>query len=350
MAGRGAPDTNDKKKALRNAAVFALILLGTLYGVFHGQDMGELKDALAQCRTDWIICAVGAVMVFLLCEAVALRLLLNSFGMGLGEGTCFMTACIGFFFSAITPSSTGGQPMEVYFLRKKGIPVSITSVALLMMAIAYKLILVLIGLGLMLFGNGFLRAHLGGMMFLFYIGMLLTGGWTVFLLLMVFRPGMARGILIWGMSMLEQLHIMKRREEHQASLEVAMDMYADAADHLKKHPRVIVEVLFVMLLRRAALFTVTWFVYRAFGLSGTSWVTIALLQATISICADMLPLPGGMGASEGLFLKVFAPAFGALALPGMVLSRGIGHYAQLILCALVTMLALFLAERGRKIE
>lgn len=311
--------------------------------------MGALKDALARCRTDWIVCAAGGVAAFLLCEAAALWLLLNSFGMGMGEGTCFMTACIGFFFSAITPSSTGGQPMEVYYLRKKGIPVSITSVALLVMAIAYKLVLVLLGLGLMIFGQGFLRTHLGSMTFLFYVGMLLTGGWTVFLLLMVFRPGMARGILIWGMSMLEQLHIMKRRAAHQASLEVAMDMYGDAAEHLKNHPRVMAEVLGVMLLRRAALLTVTWFVYRALGLSGASWTSIVLLQATISICADMLPVPGGMGVSEGLFLKVFAASFGALALPGMVLSRGIGHYAQLILCALVALLALFLAERRKKI-
>ena len=53
---------------------------------------------------------------------------------------------------------------------------------------------------------------------------------------------------------------------------------------------------------RFALFTATWFVYKAFGLSGQSAWLIILLQSTISVSVDMLPLPGGMGISEKLFL------------------------------------------------
>ena len=45
-------------------------------------------------------------------------------------------------------------------------------------------------------------------------------------------------------------------------------------------------------------FTATWFVYKAFGLSGQSAWLIILLQSTISVSVDMLPLPGGMGISE----------------------------------------------------
>ncbi len=42
----------------------------------------------------------------------------------------------------------------------------------------------------------------------------------------------------------------------------------------------------------------------------------------------MLPLPGGMGISETLFLTIFSPVFGGLLLPGMVLSRGLGYYGS----------------------
>ncbi len=62
----------------------------------------------------------------------------------------------------------------------------------------------------------------------------------------------------------------------------------------------------------------------------------------------MLPLPGGMGVSEALFAKAFGTVFGGLVLPGMVLSRGIGHYFQLILCGCVTMLALALTNRKKR--
>ena len=67
--------------------------------------------------------------------------------------------------------------------------------------------------------------------------------------------------------------------------------------------------------------------YLAFQLSGESMFTIVSLQGMISVAVDMLPLPGGMGISENLFLTIFEPIFGeALVLPGMLVSRGISFY------------------------
>ena len=54
-----------------------------------------------------------------------------------------------------------------------------------------------------------------------------------------------------------------------------------------------------------------------------------ILQAVISVAVDMLPLPGGVGVSEGLFMTMFEPVFGEKLLPGMLLSRGISYYALL---------------------
>ncbi len=87
------------------------------------------------------------------------------------------------------------------------------------------------------------------------------------------------------------------------------------------------------------MFAVTGAVYLAMGQSGTSLWDVVLLQAVISISVDMLPLPGGMGISEALFLRIFVPVFHSLTLPAMVLSRGIGYYSQLLLSALFTLVA-----------
>ena len=60
----------------------------------------------------------------------------------------------------------------------------------------------------------------------------------------------------------------------------------------------------------------------------------------------MLPLPGGMGISEHLFLTIFDPIFyGDFLLPGMVLSRGIAYYVQLFFSAAVTAGAHFMFKR-----
>jgi len=96
------------------------------------------------------------------------------------------------------------------------------------------------------------------------------------------------------------------------------------------------------------LFFVTWFTYRAFGLSGESMPVIVTLQAMISVASDMLPLPGGMGASENLFLAIFEPIFGEnLILPGMVISRGISYYSQMLISGVMTLVAMLFISKEK---
>ena len=108
----------------------------------------------------------------------------------------------------------------------------------------------------------------------------------------------------------------------------------------------VLNVLGITFAQRLSLFLSTYFVYRAFGLQGVSAITILLLQAAISISVDMLPLPGGMGISEKLFLTIFVPVFtGHLLLPGMILSRGLSYYTELLLSALLTLYAHFALKK-----
>jgi hypothetical protein len=62
----------------------------------------------------------------------------------------------------------------------------------------------------------------------------------------------------------------------------------------------------------------------------------------------MLPLPGGMGISERLFLTLFTPIFGQVTLAAMVLSRGLSYYTELLLSAVMTVFAHFYLGRNQK--
>jgi hypothetical protein len=75
------------------------------------------------------------------------------------------------------------------------------------------------------------------------------------------------------------------------------------------------------------------------------------LQAMISVAVDMLPLPGGMGISENLFLEVFQPIFGeAFLLPGMVVSRGLAYYTQLVISAVMTVVSMISIKDKTKLR
>ena len=201
-----------------------------------------------------------------------------------------------------------------------------------------------------IFGRGFLHKYLEGILPVFYLGLVLNIFCVTFMTILVFHPLFAKAILVKGMKLLERLHLMKKKGSRLKKLEDSMDTYRDTAAYLKNNPTVIVKVIGITFIQRMALFAVTWFVYQSFGLHGTGFWEILFLQAVISVSVDMLPLPGGMGISESLYLVMFAPVFGEALLPAMLLSRGISYYAQMLISAVMTCVAYFIIGRKEQEE
>ena len=327
------------KKTLFNI-VFLLAVFGlTVYGVFHGEDLGAMMDAIRSSQIGWLVPGVGLVVFFIWGEAIIIWFILRAFGIRLKKRVCFLFSSVGFFFSCITPSASGGQPMQIYYMKKEKIPIPVSTVVLMVVTITYKLVLVVIGLGITIFARGFLHHYLEGILPVFYLGLALNVFCVTLMTVLVFHPVLAREMLLKGMGLLERLHLMKKKEARRQKLNDSMEVYRETAVYLKDHKRVLFHVIIITFLQRMALFSVTWFVYRAFQMQGTPAVDVVFLQAVISVSVDMLPLPGGMGISETLFLNIFAPVFRQVLLPAMVLSRGLGYYSQLLISALFTVAA-----------
>ena len=219
----------------------------------------------------------------------------------------------------------------------------------MIVTITYKLVLVVVGLWLVLFGQGFIHKYLWSIRHIFYLGTALNVFCVTAMFVLVFHPVLARAILVKGMALLEKLHFLRHKRSRLEKLNASMDQYRDTAVYLKEHRQVIVNVFAITMFQRFALFTATWFVYKAFGLSGAKAIVVITLQAVIAVSVDMLPLPGGMGISEKLFTVIFIPVFGShLLLPGMILSRGLGYYTELGLSAILTIVANFTIGRKKR--
>lgn len=325
-----------KKKALFNVS-FLLVVFGlTVYGVFHGEDLGAMAEAIRSSQIKWLIPGVCLVVFFIWGESIIIWYMMRSFGIRLKKRICFLFSSVGFFFSCITPSASGGQPMQIYYMKKEKIPIPVSTVILMVVTITYKLVLVVIGLGILIFGRGFLHRYLEGILPVYYLGLTLNVFCVTFMTILVFHPVMAEDMLLKGMDLLERMRLMKRKEARRQKLKDSMEVYRETAAYLKEHKKVLFHVIVLTFLQRIALFSVTWFVYLAFRMHGTSFLNVILLQAVISVAVDMLPLPGGMGISETLFLNIFATVFPGVLLPAMVLSRGLGYYSQLLISALFT--------------
>ena len=328
-----------RKKIIFNGVFLAVVFALTIYGVFHEEDLSSMMDAIHRADKRWLIPGIALVAFFIWGESIIIWYMMRSSGIQLKKRTCFLFSSVGFFFSCITPSASGGQPMQIYYMKKEKISIPVSTVILMIVTITYKLVLVVIGIGIAIFGRGFLHKYLEGILPVFYLGLALNIFCVTFMTILVFHPLLAKAIMVKGMKLLERLHLVKKKDGRLKKLEDSMDTYRNTAAYLKNNPFVIVKVIGITFIQRMALFAVTWFVYQAFGLHGTGFWEILFLQAVISVSVDMLPLPGGMGISETLFLNIFSPVFGGLLLPGMVLSRGLGYYGELLISAVFTVVA-----------
>lgn len=340
----------NKRKIIGNG-IFLIVVFGlTLYGVFYGEDISQIGESIKDADVRYLLPAVGCVVFFIWGESIIIHYLLGTLKFKAQKWRCFLISSIGFFFSCITPSASGGQPMQMVYMKKEKIPYPISSLVLMVVTITYKMVLVMLGVFLLLFQHGFVKKYLQEIMPVFYLGLFLNVICVAVLLLLVFHPMLMKRLMVWGYEQLVKLHLMHHAPSRIRKLDESMELYHQTAGYFKSHLKVVGYVFLVTFVQRMALFMVTYFVYRSFGMKEYGVYDLAMLQAVIAVAVDMLPLPGGMGISEKLFSIIFLPVFGtALVLPGMILSRGLSYYTELILSAVMTVVGHFTLGRSKNV-
>ena len=227
--------------------------------------------------------------------------------------------------------------MQLYYMNRDKVDISVGTVILMIVTILYKFVLVFLGALIFLFRHFLVTEYIGKAAFFFYLGMALNVFCVAFMLILVFEPTLASKIVLWLFQKLEKFHILKKKEERLEKLQNSMIEYHKAAAIIQGHRIFIFRMFVVTLIQRLIHFSITYLVYRAMGLSALGFIDVVALQSVISISVDMLPLPGGMGISEGLFLNIFKKIFvGGLLYPAMLLSRGISYYALVLISAVMT--------------
>mgnify|MGYP000357348695 CR=1 FL=1 len=151
----------NKKKAIFNTIFLILIFSITVYMVFKGEDLGEIIHTVRQADPVYLLISVVCVVLFILGESVIIFYMMRTLGAKVKMGHCALYSFVGFFFSCITPSASGGQPMQIYFMKKDKLPIPVTTLVLMIVTITYKAVLVVIGIVIWIFGRGFLEGYLG---------------------------------------------------------------------------------------------------------------------------------------------------------------------------------------------
>ena len=333
------------KKILKYALNIGLILVITLFTlnlIFKEQELPEIISDLKLADSRWIALGAAAAIFFVAGESSIIHYMLRVLDQKTSFLRCLKYSFIGFFFSYITPSSTGGQPMQMYHMKKDKIKIGYSTLIMLLITIAYKSVLVLLALGFLIFNFDTVALYAGDMKWLIVLGFALNLAFISLLMLVFIKPIWARALGIKVVELLTKLHIMKRRnkEKYTEKLIRICDTYAMGADYIKKNLSVVFNVFLMTAVQRICLFSITWIIYRAYGMNETRYIDILTIQIMIAVAVEMLPLPGAAGITEGCFLLAFTEIFTMERVkPALLISRGLNFYLILLIGAIVTFAA-----------
>ncbi len=323
------------KKVLTVILFFAIMGL-TYYTVFNGQDFDAIFEAIKQLSVGALILSMIAAFLYVACEGFMIWLMIPKNKNLKSLLQCIGYAFINFFYSGITPSASGGQPMQLYYLKQDGYSFSKSCAVLTVIAAMNKLVLASLGIVLLVFWNGPLNTEFAGYMGWYYLGLGMLIFWVFVLGFIMLAPGIVEKGAIWLLHLLEKIHILKPSETRDGKVVQFFDGYRSIKSELESDKHKLVAILLISYIQRIFLISVTYITYRGFGLEGSSFMHIMLIQLAIMVTVDMLPLPGAQGISEFMYKRVFENVFTGVHLTAsMCVTRLVNFYFLLIVGILV---------------
>ncbi len=328
------------KKKIFNVLFVILCFVLTLYYVFHGEDLTSIFAYMKKANSIYWLVGIVFVILFILSEAFVIHYLLKALKYKVSLFHCCLYSFVGFFFSCITPSASGGQPAQAVFMKKDNIPVSASTITLLIITISYKAVLLLYGGIIIIFEPAVIMHYLDPIMPVVHLGMWLNSGVVLFMLLLAIKPKLTEKMVMSIFNLVAKIAKSNKVDTARDNAEQSMDNYVTKSEFLITHKKLMLKVLAMTFVQRTILFLITFLVCLSFDSYEIGIFDVTMLQGAISIAVDMLPLPGGMGASEVMFKQVFTPVVGKdLSIPVMIVSRGLSYYTQIIISAIMTLVA-----------
>lgn len=323
------------KKTVVYIAVFVALVALTMVALLKDQDPGRLWEVVKGVSLPFLAGLIALAGSFVFFEGANIYRILRVLRYRASYFQCVRYAIIGYFFSAITPSASGGQPMQIYAMKKDGIQISHGSITLLIELLCFQLVTCLYGLGslFMIYFRVFQVDN--RVLFLAAIGIAVGVGMSVFLVFAIFSRKISALLVRFLIGVVERLPFLSR--ERKTRFEIAaleqFEEYGACGCVMKKNGKAFLKVFVTVGLQLGFQFAIAALAYLTLGQSGAFFGTLIMMQALVFLCTSFVPLPGAVGAAEAVFLTVFASVYASgLAGVAMILTRGVAFYVPVFLC------------------
>lgn len=349
MSQNNQPNSMNFKKKLP-FLLFFLVIAGISIIVIVNQSkdfsLSGFIDYIKNADLLFLLAAVACMLSVIVFEGASLLCICKHFGYRRKFRNGFVYSAADIYFSAITPSATGGQPASAYFMMKDSIPGAVTTFALLLNLVMYTIAIIVIACISLIFAPGVFLNFDAPAKLLIIVGGIVQCGLAVMFGLLLKKSEWFRKIAYFFLKVGRKLHLVRNMEKWETKLEGTVAEYRRCSDLISEHRHLLWKTLVFNILQRTAYIGVTVFTFLASG--GEPGLALSVL-ATHSLAlmgSNCIPLPGSIGVADYLLLNGFA-ALTAFPVELELFSRALSFYFCTFLCG-ITILIHYFIIKGRK--
>ncbi len=313
----------DTKRIIINILFFMFLIFITYYIIIRENDIDNIVNSLKELNYFYLSIAFIIMSMYFVLESLNLRFLLNSFDEKVGFFKVLKYCLVCFFFSAITPAASGGQPMAIFYMSKDNIKVSHSTLAFLVELLGYNMSKIIIGLISFILITSEIRDDLK---YFYILGLFFSLIPVILTLIGLFNKKLSKKLVAIVIKIMEKFKV-KNVEEKIENINNEVEVYNESAKYVRKHKKEFIKSLLLSFIQVLSFQTITFFVYRSFGLADKNIVLFIMLGALLQNCASSIPLPGAVGITETVFLVIYGYIYTDNMLQGaLIVNRSVTFY------------------------
>lgn len=328
------------KSKLLWTVVFVIIAALTLLAITSngGFSFSEFVGFMKSLDPFWLSMAFLSMICIILFEALAIRTITKAFGYKRSVVHNVVYSSGDIYFSAITPSASGGQPASAYFMMRDGIPGPTVTVALVVNLILYTFGILILGILAFCMNPAIFLNFSTFSKVLIIIGCVMLCIVAFAFILILVKSSILHWICNFGLGILSKLHLIRNVDKKKRKLADSINSYASNVSQLGGKRAMLIRALLLNVFQRASAISVPLFVFFAAGGSMDSAVDVWVAQCMVILGSNTVPIPGAMGVSDFLFIDVLSAMGSVGAANAMninLLSRTVSFYSCVLICGIV---------------
>lgn len=319
---------------------FILLLLVTILVLYFSlkDDFEGILNALIGVNVFWLFISILLMLGYWFLRSIPQYLFCKDFKDDYTFRQSFKLTLKTQFFNGVTPFASGGQPFEIYSLKKDGVPISKGTNVVIQNFIVYQIALILLGIFSIIYNHVFVIFPKNSLLKkLILVGFIVNLSVTTVTFMIAFLEKFNNFVIEFVIKILGKFKIVKNKEGKIDRLKIYTNNLHEGAKTLVSDKTRFIMMVFVNVIALMLQYLVPLFIMFGVGINDVPFfIDIIVASSYVMIMGAFVPMPGGTGGLEYGFVEFYKNFItGPSLMAIMLIWRFVTYYLGVIIGAIV---------------